>query len=166
MRLVFRILIVVAAVAGLAALALALIFLEDQPRVAQLPPPQPEDVAAVREFVIAVRQATKPDGGEGPRMVSIPIADLPSIMRLGVRFFPGLRTAASVEHGAVKVAASLAVPWPGAQRWLNVRATVPPFDGHFGFGMFAVGDRLLPPGLTLSAGTIGANLVFGKGIGD
>jgi hypothetical protein len=166
MRTVLKGLFGLAAALVLAVFGLGLYFLEDAPRVGKLPPPQPEDVAAVRKFVLAVREATKPGEQSGPSVVTIPTADLPSIMRLGVRFVPELRTAATVESHAVRLAASLPVPWPTGRKWLNGAVTVPPFTERFAFGSIVVGERVLPPGPTLAVGTFAANLVLGNRTGD
>jgi hypothetical protein len=141
------------------------IFLQDEPFVARMPPPQPEDVHAARSFVIAVRQATN-DDGPAERTMQVPVADLNAIMRLGVRFVPQLRTESTVEDNLVHVAASLPLPWFSGAKWLNVRAAVPPFEGQFHLASISVGSHDLPPDLALSLGTTAANLLFGGHIGS
>jgi hypothetical protein len=146
-----------------AALALALVVVEDAPDVAARGTPSPEDVTTARRVVAAV----KASAGTGPvEPLVVTEAEIESVLRLGVRMIPGFRGAVAVEPWGLEMRASVPVPFPGAQRWLNMAVSVPQFEGRVALGRVAVGPVSIPPALALELGRIGANMALGDGLGD
>jgi hypothetical protein len=165
MRPLFKTLLFFAVLGVLVILALGSIFLEDEPRLAEMPAPTPEDVIFTKEFVKQVRAATEATG-PGADIVILPLKNLQGVMRLGARFLPGFRGSAAIESDVVHGTASVPVPWITGRKWLNLRATAPAFEGRIAFTSITLGDRLLPPGFALTLGRITANLLFGNRAGD
>ncbi len=165
MRRLVRLIVILTLVSGIAVLSLGTAFLRETPALAEMAAPTPKDVKATRAFVREVRHATETATAEG-RIVTVPVGDLQGILRLGARFLPELRTRAVVDDGVVRLTAALPVPWPTGQKWLNLSASVPPFDGQFSLATVEVGGRFVSPGLALGLGRIGANLILGGGTGD
>ena len=165
MRYLFQILLFLAIVGTLVMLAMGSIFLEDEPWLADMPAPTSEDVRFTKEFVIQVRAATNAIE-PGADIVSLPLENLRGIMRLGARFLPGFRGDAAIEGSVVQGAASVPIPWITGQKWLNVRAAAPAFEGRMVLQSAVVGGKALPPGLALSLGRIVANFAFGNRAGD
>jgi hypothetical protein len=165
MRRYLRFLIGLFVTLALIPLGLAMLVLEDSPRVASMAPPKPEDVRFTRAFVQKVRLAT--DATEpGADVITLPVDELRGIMRLGSRLLPKLRADARIEGDAVFGAASLPVPWFTGTKWLNVSGSVPAFEGRVKLGSVAVGTWELPPDLALVGGQFAANLLLGKNAGD
>ncbi|MEM6638034.1 MAG: hypothetical protein AAF667_19325 [Pseudomonadota bacterium] len=137
--------------------------LEDTPLLTDGGPPKPEDVVAARTFVRGVKQATRSDDAEPPELV-LAEDDLNSIVRLGARLLPGLRSQVEVKPNEVRGA--VAIPVPGIARWLNLTASAPPFSGQVRLESVTAGPFDLPPDLSFQLGRVGANLIFGNGLGD
>ena len=165
MRPLFKILLFFTVLGVLAIIVLGSIFLEDEPRLAEMPAPTPEDVMFTKEFVKQVRAATEATGPDAD-IVVLPLENLQGVMRLGARFLPGFRGSATIENDVVQGAASVPVPWITGRKWLNLRATVPAFEGRMAFTTSILGDRILPPDFALTLGRITANLLFGNQAGD
>ncbi len=147
-----------------AALLAALLVVERSPSLPESPPPGPEDVLAARGFANSVKRALSGEGDVEPVVVTE--ARFNSMVRLGARFLPGFRGRVTLEEGAVLGEASAPVPFTGGALWVNASATAPEFEGEFALGSLRVGRLSLPPGLSLEAGRLAANLLFGNGVGD
>jgi hypothetical protein len=147
------------------AVAVLVLLLEDRPMVADFGAPVPEDVVRTREVVHQIRSATKARTME-ERLVTVSEEDARSIAHVAGRLAPGLRGDVRIEGGSVHIAASLPVPWPGGQRWLNARAVAPGFEGRARLDTLEVGGVGLPPGPVIEIGRIGANLFLGNEAGD
>jgi len=148
-----------------AGLALAVVVVEDAPLVQGHDAPTPEDVATARRVVGDIRRAARPGVGPAPPLVVTEQA-LDSVLRLGVRLIPGFRGAVGVEPGGLEMRASVPLPLPGAQRWLNISVSVPQFEDRVTLRRVALGPVTIPPGLALELGRVGANAVLGGGLGD
>lgn len=147
--------------------AAVLWLLEPAPRAAGGGPPGPEDVAATRAFVVAVRgEASAAEAGRPGGVVALSEAEANGILRVAARIFPAGVAEVRVGEGRVHGLASLPVPWPGGRRWLNLEGEAPPFEGRPRLDRFAVGGVELPPALAVELGRVGANLVLGGRAGD
>ncbi|MFN8830355.1 MAG: hypothetical protein ACK50Q_12830 [Labrys sp. (in: a-proteobacteria)] len=165
MRRFLRFLVGLCVILAMIPLGLGLVLLDDKPNVEAMLPPKPEDVRFTRAFVQKVRQAT--DATEpGADVISLPVDELRGMMRLGTRFLPSLRADAIIEGDVVSGSASLPVPWLTGTKWLNVRASVPAFEGRVSLRSAAIGPFDLPPDLALAAGQFAANLILGNNAGD
>ena len=142
---------------------LAVVVIEDAPDVTAQAAPSPEDVATARRVVNDVKAAAGP-GAAQPLVVTE--ADIEAVLRLGVRMIPGFRGAVTVEKGMLTMRASVPVPLPGPQRWLNMTVSVPQFEDRVMLRRAELGPVAIPPGLALELGRIGANAVLGGGLGD
>ena len=149
-----------------ALLCAVLFFVLTQPAPAlpDMPPPTAEDVAQVREVVHQIRAAS--EGRAPDRTVRMQVSDIGAGVRLGARFLPGLRAEARIVDGAVEGRAAIPVPWIGGPRWLNLAATVPPFEGRIAPSHLSVGPLSLPPATTVEAARLLANLGLGQNAGD
>ncbi|SFI89062.1 hypothetical protein [Albimonas pacifica] len=159
----FRIALALVALLVVVAAALGVVFLETAPLVARAAPPTAQDVTEARRFVRGVRGAIQADADGGFATTE---SELDSVVRLGARFVPGFRGEVAIGEGRVTGAASIPVPGAGERLWLNLRAAAPAFEGRFRLSSVEVGGVPLPPGPTLEAGRIGANLLFGDRLGD
>jgi hypothetical protein len=159
-----RTLVVLAVLAALGVFATGTWFLQGAPALPEMTAPSPEDVRAARALYAQVQRAAS-DSAEAQE-ISLTDATLRSALRLGSRAVPGFRAEAWTRAGALDLAASVPVPWIGGTRWLNLRATVPPFDGRLALGQVTLGGRDLSPDLSLRLAQIGANLVLGNQNGD
>lgn len=144
-------------------LALVVIFTQPAPLVSAPTPPQPADVAAVRQLVRDLRAAAN---DAGTATVEADAAQLNSLIRLGARFVRGFRGEVVVAETAVIASAAVPVPWPLGRRWLNLTATVPPFAEGLTVDQVAVGGVDLPPRVALWLARQGGNLIVGNGFGD
>ena len=160
MRRLFSILMFFTAMAGIVVLGLGTAFLQKEPLLPVMAAPSPADVTAARKVVHRIRAATEAED-PADKPVAISVAELESVMRLGARVMPGLRSNAQVEGDGVVAIASIPLPWISGQRWLNLRAVIPPFDGTFALSSVTVGGRNLPPDTALALGRLAANLIFG-----
>lgn len=149
----------------LAALAASIgpLFLQDQPLLAPMPPPAPEDVAATRQLVRGIRAAA---GADRNTPLQTDPSQLNSAIRLGARFIDGFRGRITVEPQDVLGQVSMPVPWWSGQKWLNISGRVPEFDGQFALTQVTIGPTEIPPALALAAARIGANLGLGNRFGD
>lgn len=159
-----RFLLILSSIAVLVCLGLVLAVTDLRPGLPAPPPPSAEDVATTREIVHQIRAAAA--GEAGQRDVSMRATDIGGGVRLGARFLPGLRAEARIEGGVVVAEAAVPLPWIGGERWLNLGATVPPFDDRIAPTALRLGPLSLPPGPTLDLARRLANLVLGAQAGD
>ena len=89
--------------------------------------PTPEDVATARRVVGDIKRAARP-GVEPAQPLVVTEEALESVLRLGVRLIPGFRGAVGVEPWGLEMRASVPLPLPGAQRWVNISVSVPQFE--------------------------------------
>lgn len=144
------------------AVFVAFFVLEDEPLVARVDPPTPDDIVAARAFLHQVRDAARKPGSTPVRVTGV---DLNRMMRLGGRLVPGYRGRIAVAED-VRGEASVPVPWPGGTRWLNLSASAPPFAGRFALSRVSVGPFDLPPGPVLWLGRVGGDAIVGNGFGS
>ncbi len=164
LKSLFRFLLGLFLLAVAAALLAAVLVVERSPSLPESPPPGPEDVLAARGFSQSVKRALAGESDAEPVVVTE--ARFNSMVRLGARLLPGFRGRVTLEEGAVLGEASAPVPFTGGALWVNASATAPEFEGEFALGSLRVGRLSLPPGLSLEAGRLAANLLFGNGVGD
>lgn len=151
--------------------AIGLAFLDGAPTLREMAAPSPQDVASARSLIHDIRAVTNDSHRLGTGLsetrVAIPVVEANAALRLGARVVPGFRGRTEVREGRVALAASLPVPLPfGGERWLNVTATAPPFEGEPRLESLSIGGIALPPGPVIWAGRVGANLLFGERTGD
>lgn len=146
-----------------AVVVLVVIILEDAPLVQAGGPPSPEDVVETREFVRSLRSAIQP-GLSAPSSFATNEKQLNSVLDLGARFIPGFRGELKVNDNEVDGIASIPVPY--TQKWLNVRASVPEFEGAFALSSAQIGPVFVSPNLALGVARIGGNVIVGEGFGD
>ena len=163
-RLVKVILLTLLAAAG-GVFLLGAVYLQDQPAVASMRAPGPEDVRASRNFYKRVQAATNAAPG-APETVTLSADTLQSVLRLGSRLVRDYRAEAEVAGDTVRMTAALPVPWIGGNRWLNLHAAIAPFEGRLALHRAQLGGRDIPPGLALRLARLGANLFMGAGAGD
>jgi hypothetical protein len=140
-------------------------FLQDEPAVASMRPPDPEDVRASRDFYKQVQAATNREPG-APETVTLPASMLQSVLRLGTRLVRDHRAETEVVDDSVRMTAALPVPWIGGKRWLNLRAAAVPFEDRFALHHVQLGGRAVSPALALRLARLGGNLFMGAGAGD
>jgi hypothetical protein len=167
MMRVLRVVLGFCLVLFLAAAGAFMWLLEPAPRTTGGGPPRPEDVAATRTFVKAVRAEALGEGVEQPGgVVVVSEAEANGILRVAARMFPAGHAEVRVVEGAVWAVASIRVPWPRGARWLNLEALAPPFEGRPRLDLLTVGGVIVPPEPVVEAARLGANLVFGERAGD
>ncbi|MEM1150187.1 MAG: hypothetical protein AAGI03_06470 [Pseudomonadota bacterium] len=150
---------------GLLAVAgLGWLFLQDEPLLPAGAAPGPEDVANTRTLVRNIRAAAAKGATSSELVTSL--EELNRAMRLGARLVPGFRGEVAPLSQAILAKASIPIPWITGQKWLNIVGRIPEFDGTVPLDFVTVGDRSLPPELTLSLFRIGANLGAGNQLGD
>ena len=142
---------------------LVAVLTEAEPSLPPTQAPDAQDVRRVRAAVQEIRAVT--DGRAAVPELAMEVGTLAGVIRLGARFLPGLRAEARIEDGAVQGRAALPVPGFGG-RWLNVAATVPPFEGGFAPAAVSVGRVTLPPGPSVALARRLANLLIGDRAGD
>lgn len=157
-----RVLLAGLVLAALALFTLGTLFLQDSPLLTAPSPPDARDVATTRVLVRNIRTAAERDGG---RLVT-DADQLNSALRLGARFIPGFRGQVQRQGAYLQGSASIPVPWWDGQRWVNVIARAPQFQGRLTLSDVFVGEHSLPPGLTLELARLGANLALGDSLGD
>jgi hypothetical protein len=121
----------------------------------------------MRSFVREVRQAAHDEGvpaSDGLVIVSEAAAN--GILRVAARLFPAGRAEVRVRDGSVEAVASLRVPWPGGERWLNLEGIAPPFEGRPRLDRLTVGGVALPPEAAVEVARVAANLIVGRRAGD
>lgn len=146
---------------------LVLWLVDATPRTTGGGPPQPEDIAATRRFLTEVRAKTfeaAPD--QSDRLLVLNEADANGILRVATRMFPAGYAQIHVLGDRVYGVASLRVPWPGEDRWLNLEGVAPEFEGTPRLDHLAIGDWSLPPTAFIEAARIGANAIVGSRAGD
>jgi hypothetical protein len=141
------------------------VFLHDQPAVASMRPPEPEDVRASRDFYREVQAATSAEPG-APETVTLHASTLQSILRLGSRLVPDYRAETEVADDTVRITAALPVPWSDEKRWLNLRAAIVPFEDRFALHRVQLNGRDISPDLALRLARLGGNVFMGRGAGD
>ncbi len=165
MRRLLRTLVIVAVVLAGGVFALGAAVLNDEPVIAKMTPPTPEDVETTRAIVHQIRRATEAVDPDAKR-VSIKVQDLQGALRLGSRFLAGARAQAAVGSGALRGVASVPVPWFGVTKWLNIQVTIPPFEDRIALESVVVVGHVLSPDLSLRVARLVANLILGNGSGD
>ena len=162
----FKLLKVVVSLCGalfVVVLAFGFLVLEDDPLVADGDAPTPEDVVEAREFVRGVRSATRSGGVTAAKIVTTE-EQLNRVIKLGARFIPGFRGRLYTSEENVQGVASIPVPY--VEKWMNLSASVPEFDGAFALSEISVGRFSIPPVFALGVGRHVANIVVGDGFGD
>ena len=148
-RKLLKILIYLCGALVMAALALGFLVLEDAPLVAEGGAPTAEDVAEAREFVRGVRSAIQPGDARAATFVTNE-EQLNRVIKLGARLVPGFRGRLRTTEATVNVVASIPVPY--TDKWINLRASVPEFDGAFTLSELSVGPLSTPPAFALGVG--------------
>lgn len=159
-RFLLRLLIL----ATIACAGVYILVTEPDPALPAMPPPDGRDVAEVREVVHQIRAVT--EGRAENREVRMQVGDIGAGMRLGARFLPGLRAESRIDQGAVAGQVAVPVPWIGGARWLNLAATIPPFEGRIAPSALSAGPVSLPPAASVEIARRLANLVLGQRAGD
>lgn len=164
LRLIRLFLFAVLAAAG-GVFVLGTVFLQDQPAIGPMPPPEPEDVRVTRAFYAQVRAATSGAPG-APETVTLSADTLQSALRLGSRLARDYRAETAIMDETVRMTIALPVRWPGGARWLNLQVAIAPFDDRFALSHAQLGGRPVPPGLALDLARVGTNILLGAGAGD
>lgn len=159
-RFLLRLLIL----ATIACAGVYILITEPDPVLPAMPPPDGQDVAEVREVVHQIRAVT--EGRAENREVRMQVGDIAAGMRLGARFLPGLRAESRIDQGAVAGQVAIPVPWIGGARWLNLSATIPPFERRIAPSALSAGPVSLPPAVSVEVARRLANLVLGRQAGD
>ena len=141
------------------------VFLQDQPAVVSMRPPEPEDVRASRDFYKEVQAATNAEPG-APETVTLHASTLQSILRLGFWLVPDYRAETEIADDTVRITAALPVPWRDGKRWLNLQAAIVPFEDRFALHHVQLNGRDISPDLALRLARLGGNLFMGAGAGD
>ncbi len=152
-------LVVLAAGLGL----LVFLVIEDQPGVADYAPPSSQDVVAARGFVQEVKAALDPSNPA--TFIDTNEAQLNGAIKLGARLIPGFRGQVAVASGSLQGRVSLPVPYL-RDKWLNLSARIPAFDGQLQLEEVALGPLPLPSSLTLETIRLAANQALGNRQGD
>lgn len=113
--------------------------IEGAPRVPAPPPPLPEDARAAHHLLREVQRIRYSPGSIGE--LSATIDEINGFFRLIGRAHPELAGRARIDEGRVVLEASLPVP----AGWVNVSATVPPYDDGVTFESVRLGGISLPP---------------------
>lgn len=137
------------------------------PRTPAMTAPSPEDVAAARRFIKEVRTKTL-DGAPSARdrVLALNEREANGILRVATRMFPAGHAQVLVFDDRVFAQASLRLPWPLENKWLNVEGVAPEFQGTPRLEHLEVGSWSLPPGVLVQMGRIAANLILGNRAGD
>ncbi|MEM7470342.1 MAG: hypothetical protein AAF340_03255 [Pseudomonadota bacterium] len=143
--------------------AFAWFALEGTPLVEAGGPPTPEDVREARQFVRTLRSAINTDLSEQASFTTTQ-DQLNSFIKLSARFIPGFRGSLSVTGNELQGVAS--IPVPKTQKWVNLRAAAPEFEGGFTPSRIEIGPFSVPPSLAVNLARIGGNVVVGEGFGD
>jgi hypothetical protein len=120
-------------------------------------------VAEARDFVRGVRSAIQPGDARAATFVTNE-EQLNRMIKLGARLVPGFRGRLWTTEATVQGVASIPVPY--TEKWINLRASVPEFDGAFTLSELSVGPLSIPPALALGVGRHAANLLIGERFGD
>lgn len=147
---------------ALGAILLTVALTDPDPAVPPAGPPRPADVAAARTAGEGLRRALRGEAEE----LRIETDAVGSAVRLAARVLPELRADARVAGGDLRLRLSLPMHLPGGQRWLNLAASVPPFDAGLTLRELTLGGVALPPDLTLDLLRAGANVALGDRMGD
>ncbi|MGA1677720.1 MAG: hypothetical protein ACO377_14990 [Pseudomonadales bacterium] len=167
MRRVLSFGLLVAALGSVGAAIFVVSLLEIAPSTPTVTAPSPEDVAVTRRLVKEVREKTVDAAPlERDRLLALTEAEANGVLRVAARMFPYGRADVQVADGRVLVRASLRLPLPLENRWLNVEAVAPEFQGAPRLERVVVGGRSLPPEPLLAMARWGVNLVMGNRAGD
>ncbi|WP_319544745.1 hypothetical protein [Ruegeria conchae] len=163
LRRLLKILVISFAAVLMALVVFVLVVVEDAPLVEAGAPPSPKDVTEAREFVRGLRSAIQPKLSETASFTTNE-DQLNSVLKLGGRFVPGFRGELSVDGKSVYGIASVPVPY--TNKWMNLRASVPEFEGPFVLSSVQLGPVTVPPSLAISVARIGGNVIVGEQFGD
>lgn len=163
-RTIFKLFRTLVLLTIIAVIGLGLLIIESQPKVSSHSAPTSEDVVEARSFVRNVKAALS-RAQTAPNTVASNEDQLNSAIKLGARLIPGFRGQVDVQDQAVTGRISVPVPH-FKDKWINLRATVPAFEGEFSLSDVAVGRMSLPPTLTLMAARLTANQVLGDQKGN
>ncbi|MGA0840122.1 MAG: hypothetical protein ACO3P1_09540, partial [Pseudomonadales bacterium] len=130
MRRVLSFGLLVAALGSVGAAIFVVSLLEIAPSTPTMTAPFPEDVAVARRLVKEVREKTVDAAPlERDRLLALTEAEANGVLRVAARMFPYGRADVQVADGRVLIRASLRLPLPLENRWLNVEAVAPEFQG-------------------------------------
>ena len=145
------------------AVAFGVLVMQDSPLVEGAGAPTPDDVVEAREFVHGVRSALQSEGSQ-PAAFASNEGQLNSVMKLGARFIPGFRGQLQVTEAEINGFASIPIRY--TQKWVNLRATVPEYEGKLALSGVRIGPISVPAAVALSFVRNAANSVFGENYGD
>lgn len=143
----------------------AALIMENNPTVQKPTPPTSQDVVEARAFVRGVRSAISPENTTSEQFVASE-AQLNSVIKLGSRLIAGFRGQLAINGTEVTGVASIPVPYTRDRKWLNVRLTVPAFEGDFALSQVELGGYSIPPKVALGTGRVLANTIVGDRFGD
>ena len=158
-----KLLIYLSVTLGAGMLLVGFFVLEDHPLVDARGAPTAEDVVEARKFVRGVRSATRSGEARATSFVTTE-EQLNQVVKLGTRFIPGFRGRLYTTEAEAHIFVSVPVPY--AEKWINLRASAPEFDGVFTLSEVSVGRFPIPPAFALGVGRHVANVVVGEGFGD
>lgn len=165
LRLIRRIVVFLLVASLLAGAAIYVMVLENRPLIAENSAPKPQDVVVARSFVNSVRSAAG-NGSAQTEPLVLTESELNSLLRLGARFVPGFRSDLEILGDVALLRASIPVPHLPAEKFLNISARVPAFEGQVMPTDIRIGPVPVPPTLALEVARLAANAVIGKGVGD
>jgi hypothetical protein len=165
LRLIGRIVVFLLVAGALAGSAIYVMVLDDHPAITESSAPTPQDVVVARSFVRDIRSAAGTGATPGEPLV-LSETDLNSLLRLGARFLPGLRSDLHIAGDSAVLRASIPVPYMPAAKFLNISARIPQFEGQLRPTDIRVGPVPIPSGIALETARLGANAVIGNGVGD
>ena len=145
--------------------ALFFLFTEPAPLVEKAVQPTGADVRATRQLARQIRSATNVNAPRGAEVIVTQKQLQSGFLTVG-RLVPGFRGEGRIEADIATLRASVPLPAPLPERWLNVEAAVPAFEDGFRLERFRVGNLSLPPAVAVFFGRNGVNAVFGDRAGD
>lgn len=165
LRLIRRLLVGLVVASLLAATALYILLLEDDPLVAEKSAPTPQDVVVARSFMRDVRNAAGTGQAQGDPLI-LTTSELNSLLRLGARFVPGFRSDLETVGDTAILRASIPVPYLPIRKFINLSARIPAFEGRVRPTDIRAGSLRIPPVLALEGARLGTNAVLGNRTGD
>lgn len=167
MRRVLGLGLLVAALGSVGAVIFFVSLLEVAPGTPAMAAPTPEDVAVTRRLVKEIRQKTVDAAPlERDRVLALTEVEANGVLRVAARMFPYGRAHVRVVGGRVLVQASVRLPLPLENQWLNVEGVAPEFEGAPRLETLVVGGRSLAPEAMVAMVRLAANLAIGNRAGD